>query len=268
MARYRLIVAYEGTDFHGWQKQEPKDAPPLRTAQGVLESVVSKVVREPVVLVGASRTDSGVHAIGQVAAFSTTTEIPVERLARAITSRCPDDLQVLAADIVPDHFDPIANARIKKYRYVIQYGRVIRPLFDRRTVWTTHHQLDVEKMQQGAARLVGTHDFEPFASASHGRETTTRTILECDVQTDGENRMIIEVIGNGFLYNMVRIIAGSLVEIGRGARTPESIDVALATGDRALTGPTLGPQGLRLEWIEHEISEGDHPKMPQTEAGQ
>ena len=253
MARYRLIVAYEGTEFHGWQKQEPKDAPPLRTAQGVLESAVSKVVREPIILVGASRTDSGVHAVGQVAAFSTSTEIPVERLARAITSRCPDDLQVLSADIVPEEFDPISHARIKKYRYLIQYGRAIKPLFDRRTVWTTHHHLDLEKMKDGAARLVGTHDFDPFASASHGRETTVRTILECEVEAVSKNRIAIEVIGTGFLYNMVRIIAGSLLEIGRGARVPESIDLALASGDRALTGPTLGPQGLRLEWIEHDI---------------
>jgi tRNA pseudouridine38-40 synthase len=253
MARYRLIVAYEGTKFHGWQKQEPKNEPPLRTAQGVLESVVSKAVRQPVVLVGASRTDSGVHALGQVAAFSANTEIPVERLARAITSRCPEDLQVLSADIVSDDFDPIRNARIKKYRYLIQFGRVIRPLFDRRTVWTTHHHLDLGRMKDGAARLVGTHDFDPFASASHGRETTVRTILECDVAADSENRIVIEVVGNGFLYNMVRIIAGSLVEIGRGARAPESIDEAFASGDRALTGPTLGPQGLRLEWIEHEM---------------
>ena len=251
MTRYRLIVAYEGTEFHGWQKQEPKDAPPLRTAQGVLEAVVSKVVREQVVLVGASRTDSGVHALGQVAAFSTSTEIPVERLALAITSRCPDDLQVLSADIVPDDFNPIANARIKKYRYLIQFGRVNKPLFDRRTVWTTHHHLDLQRMRDGAARLIGTHDFEPFASASHGRETTVRTILECTVETDSENRMAIEVIGNGFLYNMVRIISGSLLEIGRGAREPNSVAEAIKNQDRRLTDPTLGPEGLRLEWIEY-----------------
>ena len=257
MVRYRLIVAYEGTEFHGWQKQEPKNAPPLRTVQGVLESVVSKVVREPVILVGASRTDSGVHAKGQVAAFSTNREIPPERLARAITSRCPEDLQILSADVVHDGFDPIADARIKKYRYQIQHGRVIRPLFDRRTVWTTHHDLDLMRMKDGAARLVGTHDFEPFASANHGRETTVRTILECDVECSSGNRITIEVVGNGFLYNMVRIIAGSLLEIGRGARSPESIDQAFSSGDRSLTGPTLGPQGLSLEWIEHELPESD-----------
>ena len=251
MPRYKLTVAYEGTDFHGWQKQEPRDKPPLRTAQGVLERIVTQVVREPIVLVGASRTDSGVHALGQVAAFSTTREIPVDRLPRAITSRCPGDLQVLHAEVVPDSFDPISDAMRKQYCYTIQHGRSLPPLFDRRLVWRTHHDLDLDAMNQGAHLLTGRHDFEAFASANHGRDSTIREILGCTVSEAGENRVKIEVIGDGFLYNMVRIIAGSLLEIGRGARTPESITTAIRDRDRSLTGPTLGPEGLRLEWIEY-----------------
>ena len=251
MPRYKLTVAYEGTDFHGWQKQEPREQPPLRTAQGVLERIVSQVVREPIVLTGASRTDSGVHAIGQVAAFSTSREIPIERLPRAITARCPSDLQVLQAEVVDESFDPISDAVRKKYGYMIQHGRVTPPLFDRRTIWRTHHDLDLDLMRRGASLLKGVHDFEAFANANHGRESTTREIEECEVIEISQNRLRIDVVGNGFLYNMVRILAGSLLEIGRGARAPESISEAIAHQDRTLTGPTLGPEGLRLDWIEY-----------------
>ena len=251
MPRYKLTVAYEGTDFHGWQKQEPRDRPPLRTVQGVLERIVSEVVREPILLTGASRTDSGVHAVGQVAAFTTTRDIPLDRLPRAITARCPGDLQVLRADLVDESFDPISDARRKKYGYVIQHGRSLPPLFDRRTIWRTHHELDHHLMNKAAQLLIGSHDFEAFANASHGRDSTIREIHSCEVLSIAENQLRMEVVGNGFLYNMVRIIAGSLLEIGRGARSPESIEQALQRQDRRLTGPTLGPEGLRLEWIEY-----------------
>ena len=251
MPRYKLTVAYEGTDFYGWQKQEPRNQAPLRTVQGVLEQVVVKVVREPVVLVGASRTDSGVHAVGQVAAFSTSREIPVERLPRAITSRCPDDLQVIQAEEVPESFDPISDAVRKKYCYTIQHGSGLPPLFDRRLIWRTHHDLEIGLMNQAADLLVGIHDFESFASAHHGRENTIREILSCQVTELTKNRLKIEVVGSGFLYNMVRIMSGSLLEIGRGARRPSSITEAIKNQDRRLTGPTLGPEGLRLEWIEY-----------------
>ena len=251
MPRYKLTVAYEGTDFHGWQKQEPRDTAPLRTVQGVLERVVCEVVREPVVLTGASRTDSGVHAIGQVAAFTTTREIPTDRLPAAITARCPNDLQVLEAELVEESFDPISDAVRKQYAYTIQHGRVTPPLFDRRTIWRTHHDLDPELMMAGARLLEGTHDFEAFANANHGRESTTRHIGSCRVIETEVNRVRIEVVGDGFLYNMVRIIAGSLLEIGRGARSPDTITEAIRNRNRALTGPTLGPEGLCLEWIEY-----------------
>jgi len=253
MPRYKITVAYEGTDFHGWQRQEPPEKEPLRTVQGVLHESVELVVREPVVLNGASRTDAGVHATGQVAAFSTSREIPVERMPRAITARCPEDLQVLEASLVPDHFDPISHATSKCYSYMIQHGPELPPLFDRRTIWRTHHTLDPERMRVGAGRLVGTHDFEPFAAASHGRESSIRTITDCTITEVSENRVRIDVTGDGFLYNMVRIIAGSLLEIGRGARDPDSIDKAIAEQNRTLTGPTLGPSGLTLCWIRHEI---------------
>jgi len=253
MPRYKLKVSYEGTDFHGWQKQEPAGEEPLRTAQGVLEEAVIRVVREPVVLTGASRTDAGVHAMGQVAAFTTTRDIPAHKLPRAITARCPEDIQVHQAEEVPTHFDPIAHAVDKEYRYHIQHGPILPPLFDRRTIWRTHHELDPGTMQRAAESLIGRHDFAAFAQASHGRETTVRDLHHCDVSVPGENRICISVRGSGFLYHMVRIIAGTLVEIGRGAFPPDSIVRALETGDRRCCGPTLGPQGLVLQWIRHEI---------------
>lgn len=253
MPRYKIIVAYEGTNFHGWQKQEPVAAIPLRTAQGVLEDAVIRVVREPIVLTGASRTDAGVHAHGQVAAFTTTRDIPPNKLPRAITAKCPADIQVHAAEVVPGHFDPITHAVDKKYGYQIQHGPVLPPLFDRRTTWRTHHRLDPVPMRIAASLLVGRHDFAAFAQASHGRYSTVREIFQCDVLETGDNRLKIEVRGSGFLYNMVRIIAGTLVEVGRGALQPDDITSSLESGDRLSCGPTLGPQGLCLEWIRHEF---------------
>ncbi|MDG2031076.1 MAG: tRNA pseudouridine(38-40) synthase TruA [Phycisphaerales bacterium] len=253
MPRYKIIVAYEGTNFHGWQKQKPAGAIPLRTAQGVLEDAVIRVVSEPVVLTGASRTDAGVHAHGQVAAFTTTRDIPPHKLPRAITAQCPADIQVHAAEVVPDHFDPITHAVDKQYSYHIQHGPVLPPLFDRRTTWRTHHRLDPVPMRVAASLLVGRHDFVAFAQASHGRGSTVREIFHCDVQETGDDRLKIEVRGSGFLYNMVRIIAGTLVEVGRGAFQPEYITSAIESRNRRACGPTLGPQGLCLEWIRHEV---------------
>jgi tRNA pseudouridine38-40 synthase len=262
MPRYKLKVAYEGTNFHGWQKQEPRGRLVLRTAQGVLEDAVIRVVGEPVVLTGASRTDSGVHAHGQVAAFTTTREIPPEKLPRAITARCPADIQVHEAEVVPDHFDPITHAVDKEYHYHVQHGPHLPPLFDRRTVWRTHHRLDPAVMDEAARLFVGSHDFAAFAQASHGRETTVRELYKCRVHEAGQDRLRIEVQGSGFLYHMVRIISGTLVEIGRGAFPADSITTAFETGTRRCSGPTLGPQGLCLEWIRHEIPPGPASEDP------
>lgn len=263
MPRYKLTVAYEGTSFHGWQKQvRPNGAGPareLRTVQGVLENTIKKTLGEPIVLIGASRTDAGVHAVGQVAAFNSRHIIPIDRLARAITSRCPDDLQVLKAEVVPAHFDPITHAVRKEYAYVVQHSVKQRPLFDRRTVRTTHHKLDAERMHAAAAMLVGTHDFAGFAQINHGRATTVRTIFSCDVVALSPHRVQVSVCGSGFLYNMVRIIVGTLVDIGRGQLPIEQMQTILASADRRDAGPTIGPQGLCLQWITYDIPPEDSP---------
>lgn len=254
MPRYRLLVAYEGTDFHGWQKQQSAETGPLRTVQGVLEEAVRSVVREPIILNGASRTDAGVHAVGQVAAFSTEANFPTERLAQAITSRLPEDAQVHNAEIVPQDFDPIADARSKCYTFEYVYGKPPQswpPLFDRRTAFWIHHDLNPVRMNEAAKHLIGEHDFRAFAQKNHGRENTIRTIFRCHVAESDVHRLRLEVVGNGFLYNMVRIIAGTLVEVGRGYIEPDQVLMALESGERRQAGPTLPPLGLCLRWIHY-----------------
>ncbi|USN98478.1 MAG: tRNA pseudouridine synthase A [Phycisphaeraceae bacterium] len=314
--RYKLTLAYDGTEFHGWQKQEPPasehpelvDQTPddiaegrvaMRTVQHVVERAVRSVCREAVTIKGASRTDSGVHAGGhypdgppefgkpggQVAAFTTNPDPakgvgwPVERgteaLVRALNSELPRDVLCLGAEAVPLDFDPIGGAVAKEYTYAIVSGRT-RPLWDRRYVFHTWHDLELEPMQAAAALLVGEHDFEAFAQASHGRKTTVRRVFACGVEgtgdrgsgigggtpsaslrsapppsVTGEERFLIRVSGSGFLYNMVRIIAGTLMEVGRGRIDPNRIPEIIESRDRRQAGPTLPPQGLRLEWIRY-----------------
>ena len=279
MPRYKLTVAYDGTDFHGWQKQEPidPDAPPpkpgeeptriqMRTVQHVVEQAVRQVVREPVALMGASRTDSGVHANGQVASFLSNPDAdkgvgwPAERgcdqLIRALNGKLPRDVLITDACIVADDFNPIGHAIEKEYRYTIVSGQT-RPLWDRRYVFHTWHDLDPAKMRRACELIIGEHDFASFAQIAHGRKTTVRTIFDCGVLTPEDSRFVIHVRGNGFLYNMVRIIAGTMMEVGRGKIDPESIPQILASGDRKQAGPTLPPQGLRLEWIRYDGAIGN-----------
>ncbi|HED54293.1 MAG TPA: tRNA pseudouridine(38-40) synthase TruA [Phycisphaerales bacterium] len=270
MPRYRLTVAYDGTDFCGWQKQEPPDPDHpdrrliLRTVQGVVEQAVRDTVREKVLLIGASRTDSGVHALGQVAAFTSHPDPALgvgwpedrgtDKLVTAINGKLPRDVLITGAERVDDAFDPISDAVEKEYTYTIDSGPV-RPLWDRRYVFHTWHELGLERMQEAAAALVGEHDFASFAQINHGRTTTVRTIYRCSVeQAESPNsgqRLVIRVSGSGFLYNMVRIIAGTLMDVGRGKIDPASMGEILASGDRRRAGVTLPPQGLRLEWIRY-----------------
>ena len=289
MPRYRLTIAYDGTDFSGWQKQEPvdPDAPAdpktgerprmkLRTVQEIVERAVREVVREPANLMGASRTDAGVHAWAQCGAFSCSDGAPqgrgwpedrgCESLRRAINGRLPPDVFVRAAELVDETFDPIKDCTAKGYSYTLHAGRD-RPVFDRAFVHHVWESLDADAMDQAARHFEGEHDFAAFAAAGHGRTTTVRTIYGCRVTSgidphanaDDPNvadphaaqRLRIEVSGNGFLYNMVRIIAGTLYEVGRGKMSPDAIPEIITSGDRRRAGMTLPPTGLRLEWIRY-----------------
>lgn len=245
-----LTIKYDGFGFHGWQKQEPPDAEPLRTAQGVIESATRRAVREPVNVMGASRTDSGVHAEAQVAAFTVEEpRIPVDRLHRAINRYLDEDIAVTAAREVPLDFEPTWMPDRKAYRYSI-HNALLRPVFDRSRLYHFWYDLDLDRMNDAAGRLVGEHDFESFANTAHGRESTVRTVFACGVSRMGE-RVFIDIEGSGFLYHMVRIIAGTLVEIGRGHWAPEYIDEILESRDRRLAGPTLEARGLCLQWIHY-----------------
>lgn len=247
--RYKVTVAYDGTHFHGWQKQQEPGQEPLRTVQGVLEAVLCERLRQPVRPIGASRTDAGVHAEGQVAQFDAATPIPLERLPLAINARLPEDMEVRDARLAPPYFDCINDPLSKRYRYRI-WNTARRPLGLRHLVWHCWADLDVERMNDAAQRLVGMHDFAGFAAANHKRQSTIRTIHNCRVEWhDPEAHVIVE--GDGFLYNMVRIIAGTLAEVGRGYFDPGHIDRILHEADRRLAGPTLAAQGLCLEWIRY-----------------
>lgn len=254
MPRYRLTVAYDGTDFCGWQRQCPPDGPELRTVQLAVMEAVQHVVREPVEVLGASRTDSGVHARGQVAAFTCEAERDPERMRRAIDSRLPDDVRVVSAELTRETFDPIADATSKGYSYTLAYATADgtpRPLFDRRYVARTAYRLDPAHMHHAAQALIGEHDFASFAALHHGRKSTVRTIFDCGVRPVGPHRLRIDVSGNGFLYNMVRIIAGTLIEVGRGKIAPADMPDILTAADRTSAGPTAPPEGLCLEWIDY-----------------
>ncbi len=282
MQRYKLTIAYDGSSFHGWQAQNRPDAEPLRTVQLVVAQAAARAVGHPVKVVGASRTDAGVHAIGQVAHVDLATRIPVERLASAINYRLPDDVEIRQAEEAPFTFDAIFDAQEKQYRYRIWMSSM-RPLDLRSRVHTCYESLDLSAMREAAALLVGTHDFASFASVNHGRQTTVRTIFACDIEEVPPTRLgtapevHIVVRGNGFLYNMVRIIAGTLVEIGRryGSGSPGEWTVSrvadlLAEPNRDRAGRTLSASGLCLEWIRYatltpDVEPAPAPSTPQGE---
>ena len=250
--RYKLLVAYDGTDFHGWQTQHRPDKPSLRTVQEVLEKATTKVMREPVTIIGASRTDSGVHAKGQVATFASTNEIQPDKLIMGLNSWLPDDVQVRDIEVTNDNFNPIDDCTSKGYQYSLAHGcsnPLRKPLFDRRFMSHTAFELDAALMNEAATYFEGEHDFIGFTKLNHGRESTVRVVTACSVQSIGEGRLTIDVAGTGFLWNMVRIIAGTLLEVGRGKFKPEEIKEIIASGERKRAGKTLPAHGLSLEWV-------------------
>lgn len=252
--RHKLVIAYDGTLFHGWQIQKHADGdPPIRTVAGVVQQTLARFYKEPISLVGSSRTDAGVHALGQVAHYDATPRIPIERVAKAINSRLPDDIDIREASIAPPAFDAILSTSKKQYRYRV-HNASHRPLHTRQQVYHCWYPLDLNLMAQAGRLIEGTFDFAGFTCVDHGRLTTIRTVLECRVETHSHanaQEVHIVVIGTGFLYNMVRIIAGTLVDVGRGHKTLDDVKRALDTQDRRSAGETLPPQGLCLEWIEH-----------------
>ena len=243
--RIMLIVAYEGTNYCGWQVQ-----PNGVTVEGVLNEKLSELLGESIVVTGASRTDSGVHSYGNVAIFDTETRIPPEKISYALNQRLPDDIVIQQSGEVRSDFHPRHCNSKKTYEYRILNRRFPIPML-RRDTYFYHYPLDVAKMQQAADYLLGEHDFQSFCSPATSAKTTVRMIFSLDVITQGAI-IAIRVTGNGFLYNMVRIIAGTLIEVGSGAREPEQMSEILAASDRSAAGPTAPAHGLTMIGIEYE----------------
>ena len=236
-----MVVAYDGRAYHGWQKQKSG----TDTVQQQVEIAAVDVLKHPVVSKAASRTDSGVHAEGQVVCIETDKQnIPLAGIRCAINSRLPFDIMVRSAREVPVDFDPTRDAVGKTYRYTICISPRV-PVSLAGNTWRYGRPLDIEPMREAARMLAGEHDFAGFASRGDDRECTIRRIFACDV-IDWGIKMEILIRGNGFLYHMVRNIAGTLVEIGRGRWKPERIREILVRGDRSLAGPTAPPEGLSL----------------------
>ena len=239
MKRVKLTVAYDGTDFHGWQLQ-----PGVRTVEGELNRALTLLLQEEIQVIGASRTDCGVHALCNVAVFDTDTRIPAQKLPYALNVRLPEDVRIRGAREVDADFHPRRCKSRKTYEYRILNREFPLPT-KRLYAYFTYVSLDVEKMKQAAAYLVGEHDFASFCSASSSASTTVRTIYELTVEKEGDE-IVIRVCGSGFLYNMVRIIAGTLMEAGSGRRRPEEMADILAAKNRCAAGPTAPACGLTL----------------------
>src|SRR5437773_3201663 len=240
MRNLKLTLSYDGTEFNGWQTQ-----PGFRTVQETLETAIAKLTGEEKIRVNTSgRTDAGVHAVGQVVNFYSVTGLPADVLVRAINAHLPPDVAVRAAEDMPQAFDANRDAKRKLYRYVIHDGDV-PSVFLRRYACQSRHRLDAAAMARAAAPLKGRHDFHSFETEWPNRMSSVRTITHLALNRFGDY-LWLDVEADGFLYNMVRAIAGTLINVGRGYWPEARVADILAAGDRKLAGPTAPAQGLFL----------------------
>jgi tRNA pseudouridine38-40 synthase len=242
--KVKLTIAYDGYSYHGWQVQ-----PGHPTIEQTVEDALENLTGQKVELTGASRTDAGVSALGQVATFQIDSPIPTENFAKAITHRLPLDITIIETTEVPPDFDVIKDVKSKLYRYTIFTGEV-RPVLQIRHCWHIPEKLDIAAMAKAASLLVGKKDFKSFAASADKRESSVRTIFRCDVTKEGD-WSYIDVEGDGFLYNMVRNIVGTLVEAGIGRMKPEKMIEILEAKDRTAAGPIAPAEGLCLMWIKY-----------------
>ncbi len=245
MKRVKLIVAYDGTNYSGWQLQEN-----AVTIEEKLNEAIKDLTGEEIEVTGASRTDAGVHSLGNVCVFDTESPIPGEKFSYALNARLPKDIVVQNSCEVSDEFHPRFCDSRKTYEYRILNRKFPDPT-RRNDTYFYHYALDVEAMQKAAAFLVGEHDFKSFASVHMQAKTSVRTIYSCTVRRDESDVIRIRITGNGFLYNMVRIIAGTLIEVGAGKREAASIKEMLLAVDRQTAGPTAPACGLTMIGIEY-----------------
>lgn len=243
--RVKLTVAYDGTDYCGWQVQ-----PNGIAVQQKVNEAVSDLFGQPIEVIGASRTDAGVHALGNVCCFDVETRMPAEKISYALNVRLPKDIVVVDSCEEEEGFHPRFTPSRKTYEYLILNRRFPDPTRSRNTFFY-HRKLDVDAMKQAASCLVGKHDFRSFASAHMQAKGSVRILYSCSVWKE-DDLITIRVTGSGFLYNMVRIIAGTLIKAGEGAIRPEQMEGILRACDRKASGPTAPPQGLTLVEIEYE----------------
>jgi tRNA pseudouridine38-40 synthase len=257
MKRVKLIVAYDGTNYSGWQVQ-----PNALTVEEVLNETLSDLLGEPITVTGASRTDSGVHSLGNVAVFDTNTRIPAEKISYALNQRLPDDIKIQLSCEVRADFHPRYIESVKTYEYRILRATFPMPTY-RRDSYFTYRRLDVGAMKEAAEYFVGTHDFASFCSANAQVKDTVRTILSLDVTEEPVENGVMEsdaslirirVRGNGFLYNMVRIIAGTLLGVGMGDYRPQDVEQILEARDRTAAGPTAPAHGLTMIGLVYDKS--------------
>lgn len=245
MKRVRLTIAYDGTNYSGWQTQANSVA-----VQDVLNQHLSELLGEKIETIGASRTDAGVHALGNMAIFDTNHRMPAEKISYALNTRLPEDIRIQKSEEVAADFHPLAVKSVKIYEYKILNRKMPLPTL-RHYAHFTYVPMDVEKMREAAKYLIGEHDFKSFCGAGAQVKTTIRHVLDISIKKE-EDLITIRVTGKGFLYNMVRIIAGTLMEVGRGNYPPEHVKEILEACDREAAGPTAPARGLTLVQIQYD----------------
>lgn len=245
---YRITLQYEGGRYDGWQKQGNTD----NTIQGRLEQILGRMTGMDVEVHGSGRTDAGVHALGQVANFHLAGSWTGKEVMEYLNRYLPDDIAVMSCDIVSDRFHSRLNATRKTYLYQIEMGTK-RDVFSRRTQYELGQMLDVAAVKKAAELLCGTHDYKSFCGNKKMKKSTVRTIYEIEVEREkGSSLLTMRFTGSGFLQNMVRILTGTLIEVGQGKRSPESMVDVLAALDRQAAGFTAPAEGLCLEQVRYE----------------
>ena len=245
MPNYKLILQYDGSRYRGWQRLQNTDL----TVQGKLETVLSRVFGETVEVAGSGRTDAGVHALGQVASFRTARDLSPEEALAALRRWLPEDIGAVSLCYAPPRFHARLNASEKRYRYRV-WNSEAPCVFERRWVYVFPDELDLEAMRDAAGRLIGTRDFKAF-SADRTKKSTVRSLKSLEIAREGEE-LRFTLTGDGFLHHMVRIIVGTLLEIGRGDRPPACVEEILAGRERAEAGFTVPARGLCLMEVSYE----------------
>lgn len=246
LKRILFTIAYDGSDFFGWQKQPDEN---IRTVQGEFEKALGRFFKKNVECIGASRTDRGVHAMGQRAIIDIDTTVPTEKFPLALHSFLPEDISVVKAEDVSEEFHPRYDCVKKTYRYKIYNGKYRNPICRKYSEYC-HVFLDEKKMNEVSKAFIGTHDFKAFAASGNSSKTTVRTIFDIYVKREGEF-VVITVTGDGFLYNMIRIMAGTLMLAGTGKLDFDGLLKIIESRDRTKAGKTAGPNGLTLMEINY-----------------